>query len=467
VPSSHTQAFPGPGTTGPTTHPDLTDWAAFVQDEWRAAPSLTLNLGLRYDLEKVKQPAVFNPDPQLAAAGLRTDSIPEDEDNYAVRLGFAWTPTTSGQSVVRGGYGLFYGRTPSIMYGTATSNNGINVQTITFTGNQVPTYPNIFPSIPTGVTLPKPTIFVFDPNYQQPKVQQASLSWEQAFTQDLAVNLSYLYVKGQNLQRSIDINVGTPATVTLPIAGGGTVSYVKYGSDRSFAHFARVIEFQSSANSEYNGFTIELIKRMSANWTARVAYTLSQVKDDRPDATAVVPFSAGDDAKYAQDPTNLHGDWAYGDNDARHRLVISGLWYLNYASGITSGFWRAVAEGWSISGILIVQTGQPYTTKVNTDLNNDGNPSNDRAPEFARNTFRYPTQISLNPRITRAIGLGGGINLELIAEGFNVLNRSNVNGVRNTYYSVINGQLVYQTNFGTATSSAGPRIVQLAAKISF
>ena len=83
---------------------------------------------------------------------------------------------------MRAGYGLFYGRTPSIMVGTAHSNNGINVQTITFTGAQVPTYPTIFTRIPTGAALPKPTIFVFDQDYQNPQVHQASVGVEYALT---------------------------------------------------------------------------------------------------------------------------------------------------------------------------------------------------------------------------------------------------------------------------------------------
>ena len=81
---------------------------------------------------------------------------------------------------MRGGYGMFYGRTPSIMIGTAHSNNGINVQTLTFTGAQMPTYPNIFPTLPTGVNPPKPTIFVFDPNFENPMVHQASIGVEHA-----------------------------------------------------------------------------------------------------------------------------------------------------------------------------------------------------------------------------------------------------------------------------------------------
>ncbi|MHB0970841.1 MAG: TonB-dependent receptor [Thermoanaerobaculia bacterium] len=461
------QAFGGPGTTGPTTHPDMTETALFIQDDWRLSPNLTLNAGLRYDRQKVAQPEVQNPDAQLLAAGLDTSNIPIDTNNVGPRLGFAWDPKGDGRAVVRAGYGIFYGRTPSIMVGTAHSNNGINVQTITFTGSLIPTYPNIYPEIPSGVTLPKPTIFVFDPDFENPMVHQASAGFDMSLNDAFALGVSYQYIKGTDLQRSIDINVGSPSTVTTPISGGGEATHTRYGSDRPFSNFARVIQFQSSASSEYNGVTLEVRRNFSRGWQASASYTYSRAKDDRPDATAVVP-GGSDDAKYAQDPKNLDGDWSWSDNDVRNRLVISGVWDLDSTFGApTGGVAGALLGGWQLSGIIQWQSGQPYSAVVLSDLNNDGNARNDRAPGFARNTERLPDFYSVDPRLTKAFHLVGRTELTLIAEAFNVFNKSNVNLERNVYYSLTGGQLVKQANFGTPTSSAGPRIVQLAAKLSF
>ena len=465
-PISYVQAFPGTGTSGPYTHPDLSELAFFLQDEWHAAAGLTLNLGVRYDKQGIAQPTVRNPDPQLAAAGIDTSAVPVDGNNVALRLGFAWTPKASDKTVVRGGYGMFYGRTPSIMIGTAMSNNGINVQTLTFTGTQMPTYPNTFPSIPSGVTLPKPTIFAFDPDFQSPLVHQASVGVEHALANVVSVGLSYLWVKGEHLQRSTDINLGSPSIVNYTDASGVVYPITRYGSDRPFSSFNRVIQFQSTADSEYNGATLEIVKRFSSNWQARLAYTFSKVIDTKPDATSVVP-NGGDDAKQVSDPRNFLADRAVGDADQRHRAVLSAYWSLPYFNS-AGGWKRAVFGGWSLSGIVTVASGQHYSPTLTplTDLNGDGNNRNDRAPGFGRNSLDYPTIFTVDPRVTKDVPLGP-VTVQLIAEAFNIFNRSNVVGVTQTYYRVAGTTLTPVSTFGFPTASAGPRIVQLAVNVIF
>ncbi|HSP14970.1 MAG TPA: TonB-dependent receptor [Thermoanaerobaculia bacterium] len=467
-PATFLQAFAGPGTTGPTTHPNLNEYAVFAQDEWRVMPALTVNLGLRYDRQVMEQPSVLNPDQQLQAAGYRTNHIAVDGNNWGPRLGLAWTPL-GGRSVVRAGYGIFYGRTPSIMIGTAHSNNGINVQTLSFSGSAIPTYPNIFSSIPTGGTAGKPTIFVFDPNFQNPKVQQSSLGVEHQLGNDYSIGVTYQYVKGDDLQRSRDINEATPTTVNATIAGGGSATFTQY-TTRPFPNFTRVIAFESNASSKYNGITLDFQRRFANNWQARLAWTHSSVKDNKPDATAVVPGSSSDDAKYVSDPLNINADWAYGDNDVRDRVVLSGVWSLDsYAQGL-SGVAHALVSGWTISGIASYQSGQPYTARVpNIDLNGDQNRQNDIAPGYTRNSLRLPSQFDLSPRVTRDLNVFHGTRLQLIAEAFNVLNRSNVNAVNTTRYSYSATTKTFTpfAAFGSPTSSAGPRILQVAAKVTF
>jgi len=469
-PASFTQAFPGAGTSGPETHPDLEETGYFAQDEWRITPSLTLNLGLRYDKQDIAQPSVLNSDAQLLAAGYRTDEIPVDEDNFGPRLGFAWSPNTDKRTVVRGGYGIFFGRTPSIMIGTGHSNNGINVQTITFTGTAMPAYPNVFSAPPTGVALNPITIFVFDPHFQNPEVKQYSLGVEREVARDLSVGVTAQVVQGDDLPRSRDINVGGGAGVTATILNSpATATFTRY-STRPFTNFQRVIAFESSAKSRYRGVTLDLQKRFNNNWQGRVAWTHSTVRDTKPDATAVVPFSSGDDSKYVSDPLNINKDYAYGDNDVRDRVVVSGVWALDhYAQNLKGGVMHALFSGWTVSAIVSYQTGQPYTPTVNSDLNNDGNASNDLAPGFARNSLRLPYQFSVDPRITRDIGLYGAAHLQLIAEAFNLTNAKNISNINRAYYSynATTRVLTPLATFGTPTATAGQRIIQLAAKVSF
>ncbi|MBK5258982.1 MAG: carboxypeptidase regulatory-like domain-containing protein [Thermoanaerobaculia bacterium] len=467
----YVQAFAGPGTTGPLTNPDQMETAFFIHDEWQARPNLTFNAGLRYDLQDVAQPEVRNPDAQLAAAGIDTSDIPVDSNNFAPRLGVAWTPAFSQRTVVRAGYGLFYGRTPAIMVGTAHSNNGINVQTITFTGNLVPTYPNTLATIPTGATIPKPTIFAFDSDYENPMVHQASFGVEHALTNTIAVGASLLWVQGNDLSRSTDVNLGTPVIEQIPISTGGTVPVLRYPTAQPFTNFARIIEFQSTADSEYRGVTLDLNKRFGQNWQARLAYTYADVKDNKPDATAVVP-EGSDDAKFAWDPTDFDLEWGASDNDIRHRMVLSGVWNLEYGQGSDALWSRMLLQGWALSGIVSWQTGFPYSGTVGVDLNRDRNTRNDRAPGLERNSFRTEDQLSIDPRISKAFPLRGDLRLQLIAEAFNITNESNVTGVRTGYYNFANNTLSPVSNFQEplATSGAagsGPRTIQLAAKLSF
>ena len=132
---------------------------------------------------------------------------------------------------------------------------------------------------------------------------------------------------------------------TATIAGGGTVDFVRY-TGRPLSNFNRVIAFESTARSKYNGITLDMQRRFAGNWQARLAWTHSTVKDNKPDATAVVPFSSGDDAKYASDPLNLDRDYTFGVADVRDRVVLSGVWTLDsYSRGMQSSALRALAGG--------------------------------------------------------------------------------------------------------------------------
>ena len=122
---------------------------------------------------------------------------------------------------------------------------------------------------------------------------------------------------------------------------------------------------------------------------------------------------------------------------------------------------------WWLSGIFTAQTGLPYSARVNVDLNGDGNALNDLAPGTRRNAYRLPAVIQVDMRVARDIPLGGRVRAQLIAEAFNLLNRDNIDGVVARLYVPAGTTLTPTADFGRATSTAGERIVQLAARITF
>ena len=483
-----TQAFAGAGTTGATTNPDLQEYSFFGQDEWRFRNNLTLNLGVRYDLDRIAQPPVLNPSPALAAAGIFTNRIHNDGANFGPRIGVAWTPRP--KMVVRTGYGIFFGRTPAITVGTAFSNNALNVQTLTFTGAAIPLYPNTQcgPPVatptcapPAGGTSALPTIFVFQADYHEPNVQQANLGLEYQIQPTMSVQVNYLWVKGTHLTRTLDVNLQGPETpVTVGFVGSTqTATVERITQPRPIAGFARIEEFQSNSNSIYNGLTVQLNKRFSRNYQVLASYTYGKVIDDNPDATSVVPFSS-DDAKMVEDPLHIGADRGPGVNDQRHRFVLSAVWdFNNYAQGMSRN-WRYLVGGWQLSGILTAESGQPYSGMVNSDLNNDSNSRTDRAPGFGRDTFYLPSFVSLDPRITKSIPLTERVKAQLILEAYNSLNHTNFTSVSTTEFSTATGctgavticlgppRTPFQFPLSTSVNfSPGARIVQLSGKITF
>jgi outer membrane receptor protein involved in Fe transport len=472
---SFQQNFAGNGTTGAETKPDITELAFFLQDEWRLRKNVTLSLGVRYDVQSFAKPKVQNPDAQLSAAGIDTSFLKTDKNNVAPRLGLVYKPNE--HTLLRAGYGLFYGRTPSIMVGTAHSNNGVNVISVRLTGNAVPTYPAVLSAPPTGVAGVRPSIFFFDRDYENPEVHQWSAGIERSLSNDLAVSVSYLGVAGRKLQRTRDFNVAAAVPTAVPITGGSSLTVDRFPTARPFSNFDRILRFESTAESMYNGATLEARKRFSGGLQANLSYTLGKVEDTKPDATAVVPGSAGDDAKYVSNPLDLEADRATGDNDVRHRAVLSGVWDILYFKGSGTAV-KALLDGWTISMIATIQSGLPYSERVTNDLNNDGNRFNDIVPG-SRNTHRLPTTKNVDLRLSRKIPLGARARLEIIGEAFNLLNSTNITSQRDTLYNFTGTALVPQLNLANPRLNFGndagaqinfedtQRIVQVAAKVTF
>lgn len=480
------QSFAGDGTSGPLTQPNFNEYGFFVQDDWRAASKLTINLGLRYDVQLMRRPPTFNPSATLAAAGISTQQFHDDMNNIAPRVGLAWNP--KDRLVIRAAYGLFYGRTPAIALGTSHSNNGVNVIGVTLSNVQLPfSYPNRFTNLDAiralGGTLAVPDIFIFDKNYQQPYTQQGNLGFEYALTRDVAVGATYLYVKGTNLSRTRDLNLGAPVAATIPVTGGPTLSFLRHpgatAPTRPIAGFGRISQFEGSADSTYNALALTMKKRFSKNFSVDFSYTWSKVLDNTPDQTSVV-VGGGDDAKQAQQTFLLSDDRAVGGADVPHRFVLNGLWALDYAKGM-KGVPRFFLHGWEVAGILQVSSNIPLNEVLGVDLNNDNNNRTDRSPTVGRNSIRGDRIETVDLRVTKSFGIKEDkIRVQLIGELFNAFNHLNYGNtfggayLQTTRYRV-NGlntptaNLAVRTDFldPRSTPNDGQRIGQLALKIIF
>lgn len=471
-PFSFTQAFAGTGTAGPLSKPNTSEYAFYAQDTWRVNNDLTLNYGIRYDLFNYANPPVKNPDPGLAAMGLDTSRINLDTNNVAARFGFAYKLSQSGRTVLRGGYGTYYGRTPTILTGTAFTQNGIQVATYTLSSN-FPSYPNILAAPPALNRTPD--IYVFARDYVQPVTHQWSLNLEHEIGRDYVLTVGYLGVRGEHLTRTRDVNLYPEAPVQGSFSDGTPVTFLRHPGTaanpnaplRLDPNFGRISVFDSGADSIYHGGFVQLSKRLSRNFQVLTSYTLAHAIDDRPDFTSVVVGS--DDSKNAQDTTYPNLERGRANADIRHRFVFSGIWDIDYAKSIRNRATRALLSGYQLSTIANVQSGRPYTIAVGSDPNNDLNTGTDRPPYVGRNTYQGPSFQTVDIRFTRDFRFHERAALKLMFEAFNLTNRANFSGITTSQYNFNATTRVFTPNssYLARTSTSDPRILQLAAKITF
>ncbi len=477
TPTSFTQAFGGPSTTGATTYPNVTEYAVYGQGVFRMSEKLTFNYGVRYDLFDYAQGSIQNTNAALLAAGYKTDVVPVDHNNIAPRFGFAWNPWGTGKTVIRGGYGIFYARTPSILINTGLAQNGVQVRTYTIfpTDPLFPKYPAVLSAAPSAGA--PPSIDVFAPDFVSPLTQQASLNVETALGHDLSLSVGYLGVRGEHLSRTRDINLFPAVPVSAVLPDGTPVTYYRHPGTNSPARanpaFGRISLFDSGANSDYNALSVQLTKRYAHNFQFLTSYTWSHVIDDLPEQTAVVV--GADDSKIAQDTLNPNLDKGPGNADIGHRFVFSGVWDINYAGLTSNKVGKLLLSGWQISTIAQIQSGRHFNQVVNTtgggiDMNNDGNSATDRVPGIGRNTINGPNLETVDVRVSRDIPvLGEKLKIRLIGEAFNATNRANFNGIQNSRYAFnsITNTFTTRTDYLRPLSSFDPRILQLAVKVIF
>lgn len=395
----------------------------FVQDEWRARPELTINLGLRYD-------AQFLPDP-----------IQTDKNNIAPRLGIAWSPGDR-KTVIRASYGIYFDRIPLRATSNALQRDGTKYKVASFSFGQAgaPVFPNVAAAFPAGFL---PSITTIDPTIDNAYTQQASLQIERELNANTSFSIGYLHTRGLHLILSRNVNVPT-----LTAAQAAQMGIPNLG--RPNPNFANISRFESSGDSYYNGLTMSLNRRFRHWFGGRVSYTYSKAIDDTGNAFFFTP----------QDNANLRDDRGLSDNDQRHLLAVSGTITVPQSSNEEG--WRRIVTGLQFSPIFRYGSALPFNIVTGADRNNDTN-VNDRSLGVARNAGKGFDYASLDLRLSKNIRFTEKFGIEAIVESFNTLNRTNFQLPNNTFGT----GTTPVASFGRPTAAADPRQIQFGLRISF
>ena len=410
------------------TNPNV---GVYAQDEWKISDDLTLNLGVRYDLQFL-------------------ETIETDTNNVSPRVGAAWSPFAARTTIVRASAGLFFDRVPLravanalLSAGNTTDVTQVRQTSISLSPTQAgaPVFPNILSAVVPTVTLPNLQTIADD--LQNAYSTQGSVEVEQQFGQRATVSAGYQYTRGENLLMQVNQNVPTC------VASGNN------NGCRPNPNYANNNEYSSVGESDYHALHLSYVHRPMKWGHFRVSYTLAKAMNNVGETFFSSPI----------DPTDLSKDWGRSDNDQRHRLVVNGAVHTSMAPASTA--WQRLSHGFQLSGMVQAYSAPPFniTSGVTTVQGTAGRPIVNGA-FIARNSGIGSRFFSLNTRLSRTFRLGGRVEFEGLAEGFNLTDHRNV-VTRNTNF----GSGAYPTNpsasFNQVTAVGEPRSFQLGARLKF
>ncbi|GAC1513565.1 MAG: hypothetical protein NVS1B11_26310 [Terriglobales bacterium] len=393
--------FAGTPTSGsllvgdPTRHIHNWGYAGFVQDDWRITKNLTLNLGLRYELNTVVKEqhnllGNFDPNVGLEQVGKQISGpYKGDHNNFAPRFGFAWNPSGNGNTVIRGGGGLMYetlnwesflalnnslgistiptgalGVGPNKSAGTGS----IAVGTVTYDGSALNWNGTVFPTGQIDCGANPCTILGMDRNLRTPYVYNWNLGVQHAFNSNLSLEVGYVGNHGSKLAGIHDINqppVGagwTPAAIASGAADGGAEQSAR-PFNTQFPFLAQIYQMGNIYKSNYNGLQATLTGRNYHGFTMVAGYTYSHSLDD---VGANWDFGAG--SGIPQDSAHPQREYASSDFDIRHRGTLS----LTYAIPGKKSFGQLL-EGWQLNSIVSLYSAQPWgAIDAGTDVSGTG-----------------------------------------------------------------------------------------------
>jgi len=431
------------GAGNPTDNDTNHQFSAFLQDDWRVNDRLTLNLGLRYDIETFSGPSSNQP---LTGNIVLGAIPPKDTNNFAPRLGFTYDWGGKGKTIIRGGYGRYFKPLFHNIYNNALLFDGQRYVIKAIYD------PDVLGQVCCGI--PDPSFFSDSAPDVRPMSNgnmgysdQGSIGFQQEIAKDLVVNADYVYVRGQNLTRERNLNA--PLDISDP------------NFSPPFPQYFRVRLLLTDAGSWYNALQMNVTKRFSNSFMLTGSYTLSKVTEDAADF-----FSVSE----PNDQNNLGGEKGPGTHDQRHVFAFSGVYRL--------------PKGFQLGTIIRASSGIPVNFIIDENHNHDGFCCNDRPDLGPNGTFLYPPDDRPG-NMPRNFGRGssffqvdlrgaknvdfGRLRLELIAEVFNLFNRTNFNFRPVTVSRVVtrddSGKPV--KGFAQATEVFDPRQVQFGIKLNW
>ena len=451
----------------------------FANDTWRVRPNLTLILGLRYEYNSpgvdAQNHANLYDQATQTLVPVGTDGMPRggyvpNRDNFAPRVGLAWTPAGSPRTVVRAGYGVYYDQS------SLAPGEGLYFSPPYFNFNVY--YPlsataplllsNPFPS---NFPLPyPPSALSFQRDLHTPYVQQWNFNIERSLGGSRMLEIGYVGSKGADLIGARDINQPPPSTNPY--------------FERPLPQFADIDLLESNRNSSYNSLQARFEQRLNFGLSLLASYTFAKSIDN--DSSF---FSSTGDSNFPQDSYDLRAERGLSNFDVRHRFVASYAYDLPFRS---ASRWL---KGWQTFGILQFQTGQPFTVDLLADDDNSntgidslgfgandrpnvvGNPklSNPSANEWfnaaafvippygsfgnsGRNTVEGPGLATVDLSLVKNTLIRENATVQFRVEAFNVLNHTNF-GLPDNF--------IGSPTFGQILSAGDPRRLQLALKLMF
>jgi hypothetical protein len=345
----------------------------FAQDDFRVTPDLVLNLGLRYEISTVPLGFFGATDPQSLAA-LVPGPVKTDKNNWAPRVGFAWSPRQSGlfgdgKTVIRGGYGITY----DVLFYNILTVNASNFPRVVVPQvlNVVDVFPNLAPVSGSAVFNPLATYVNSPEDLQNPKQHIYSFSMQRQIGKDFVTEIGYTGSTGRNGINQLQANPGqivTPDQAALVAGTKNSNAIPSVQARRFFPQFGPRVLIASTSKSQYNAGYISIQKRMSHGLQFGLAYTLSQYKSDNDESLGVADITNGS-PQIPQDYNRIGDEYSLSAFDRPHRLAVN---YIYEFPGPKHGIGKALLGGWQLSGVTQGQSGQPFTILTGVDSNGNG-----------------------------------------------------------------------------------------------